>query len=544
MSARAPAAGDSSDDGWSDDEPCTPEWHDVLLLPRGCGSVEGACPSADPQSPKVVSAVTAAYRVPRFSNGSHRYQVIFDAKLQKWRVFPLCPCGVDVRECPAHVSPGGLRVSGCFFGTESGKLLLEDFRRLDVCNVGVAEEWWKQRLTDKHRSFVHKNVLYCQQRFSWTDVLRGPYTMPDWAWEGAILSRLKDHFRGEHDNRVAKYDVKPQDDGTFTVKQQCSCGKTECDNCVFPSTVLLRKSFRDFKLKLRERPERDLEREFRALDCMPPQDAVRWWQKQPIDWQVAWEDGAIAFKMRCKCRKFLLVVPCAKCECLKPCSSEPVDGNNAVGPYSVTTRMESCKNPACDIMVEPSRQKKCKGLCKNCHHKQVIDCPSCKKRVPRGHPCAALKSLVYQSHRRLERRAYPFSVREKGSKWVKCPDCQKVMRKNSYSKHQYMMHCGRCPVEPDAMYSRMTTLYECGKCGFKTFKGKDVATRHGWTHILGNQFPCRDPSCSLVFRQSSQESEHALHAHGLKNKVGERTSKRRRLGDMVTLPSRSVPVPV
>ena len=273
--------------------------------------------------------------------------------------------------------------------------------------LAQARAWWAERCLCS----INTNMV-CTLR-NWSD-----FTFPvGQQLQGIVVSghemqTLKAHFGAKYPDGVPKYRI-----SETSVHQQCPCGKVSCDTHVFPSTIEVQASF-PIVLKLRKKTIQ-FGKKFRRLDPMTKEEAKTWFENIPLKWKVTVGEK-IHLQMICKCGQPHDHVPCK-------------------------VKMRNCIVCHAEFQRADMRGK----MCQDCHHKEIIDCHYCSRRVPRGHyDCTPLNDSHYQQE--VTGIYPPFMRRKMGKKGI-CLDCGEVMSYNIYARHQYRRHHG---VKPGNGYSQ------------------------------------------------------------------------------------------
>ena len=216
---------------------------------------------------------------------------------------------------------------------------------------------------------------------------------------------------------------------------------------------------------------------FRMLDPMTKQEVKSWSENIPLKWKVS-VGKKIHMQMICKCGHPHDAVPCK-------------------------VKLHNCS--VCHALFK--RADMFKNMCQNCHHKELIDCLFCLKRVSRGHyDCKPLHDSHYQQE---VTGIYPPFMRMKMGKHGICMDCGEVVSYNVYHRHQYRRHHG---VAPGSGYSRDYKIHKCTYCNYTSYDISNVHT-HEKSHVILRQHACRH-KCGAAFSTHSAEVLHCKRIHG------------------------------
>lgn len=377
----------------------------------------------------------------------------------------LCPCGLD--KCTYHVIPTAMQLEGPM--EYNGEDLCEKFRWAPVMTRPEARAWWQ------------KYGLVCVTA---TKIVRTVYV--DWSGynfpvghemkgqvkQGTESDRLKERYSAVYPGGVPKYRVSGK-----TVVQQCQCGKTDCDVHVIPSTVEIDSNV-PLELHMKQKVIA-FEHTFRGHDCMTCSEVRDWFLAYPLKWDVDVTAKLVKIRMLCKCHKAFDVIPCADCAAKEK------------------RECTECRATFYKRYVKG-------GLCGNCRRTKIIHCEHCNENVPLAHTC---KPLTDMHHAIKLDAVYPPCIRQKGSKDVVCPDCNKCMKYTVYHRHQYRVHSD---LRPDAY----TRAYKWHTCPYCTYKNCDITNvrEHLKTHLHLRQHMCRY-GCGASFTRPSAENLHCRMAH-------------------------------
>lgn len=390
-----------------------------------------------------------------------------------WEDSEECLCGNT--SCQLHVFPSRVRVIG------ADDAAVTEFRKNDPMLLSEAQQWFLRRIRGAKVSVTPQTVRLQKVR-TWADaaVVPAGHQLPMCTYEGDERKDLARIFSGDHPNGTALFSI-TENDGKYTVAQQCPCGLSTCEQHIFPSQVPIRHTCA-LKLKLRGEAERDLEKEFRRQPAMTPEQVVAWFMSFPIKWKVDIVAAGVRIRMVCHCKQAFLQVPCGDCskKFITACSG-------------------------CEETVR-KRSLDAKGLCQDCHHKQRIDCAHCKRNVTRGHyDCTAVLNQHYTDK---PTHNYPPIIREKGAKVGICPDCGDGVAYNVYHRHQNRKHYD---VKPCMRFNRNYRERKCMYCDYKHCDVNNV-TQHQKRHIGLRQHPCRH-NCGQTFTRASAEISHVKEVH-------------------------------
>lgn len=453
-------------------------WDQVVALPRGL-TLQG---KASGFGKDVVEEELRLQLGATYPDGTRKYYTTYAAG---WSVYHQCPCGHIA--CQSCIIPSIVQYEGDMVHDEVS--LEELFLQEDPMSLALAKEWWAQR-THSCNILITTTTITVHVMRKWSEFCSFPFRrhLPGKVARGKELETLQAAFPGTYPNGVHKFCISEN-----SVAHQCPCGKTACDVHVFPATVAINASF-PLVLKLRKKTVH-FGNKFRMLEPMTVQETSEWFRNIPLKWQV--QIGTeIHLRMLCKCKVATKTVPCVKCLKLRNCV-------------------------LCHATFKPASMRE--NMCQNCHHKQLIDCPVCKKKVPRGHHCKPL----YNTHFAQELTGiYPPIMRSKlGNKGI-CMDCGEIVSYNVYHRHQYRRHHG---VAPGQGYSREYTIHKCTYCNYTSYDISNVHT-HEKSHLLVRQHPCRH-GCGAHFTQHAAEVLHCQRKHGMG--VRAVTTVTKRVGDVL-----------
>lgn len=422
-------------------------WEQVVTLPRGLvllGNASGF-------DKHVVEEELRLQLGGTYADGTAKYRLTYT---DAWQVYHQCPCGQI--SCNTCVIPSVLEYRGMHD--------FHEFLQQEPMSLAKAKAWWATKclvkVTTKAITLLRK---WSEFTFPFGRQLRGTVVF------GKEMETLQTVFGAKYPNGVPKFLI-----SELSVLHQCPCGKTTCDTHIFPSTVAVQAVF-PLVLKLKDKTIH-FGNNFRMLDPMTKQEAKTWFENIPLKWKVSVGDQ-IHLQMICKCKKAHDSVPC----CVKL--------HNCVVCHAKFKRADMRDN-----------------MCQDCHHKQIIDCPFCKRRVPRGHyDCKPLLDTHYQQELT---GIYPPIMRTKSATSGVCLDCGEVVSYNGYHRHQNRRHHG---VKPGNGYSRDYKLHKCTYCNFTSYDISNVHT-HEKSHVLLRQHPCRH-RCGASFTQHAAEILHCQRAH-------------------------------
>ena len=449
-------------------------WDKVVALPRGL-TLQGKASGFDKD---VVENQLRLQLGATYPDGARKYYMTYASG---WHVYHQCPCGHIA--CQYCVIPSVVEY-------EVHDILLEQlFLQEDPMSLAQAKAWWTRQAPSCNILITPSSVQIMRK---WSDFCSFPFGrhLPGKVVAGKELEALQEAFPGTYPNGVSKFCISEN-----SVAHQCPCGKTTCEQHVFPATVAIHARF-PLVLKLRKKTIH-FGNQFRMLGPMTPQEAQKWFENIPLKWQV--QVGAeIHLRMLCKCKAATETVPCAKCVKLRKCSV-------CLGSFP-----------------RASMQKE---MCQNCHHKQIIQCSFCHKKVPRGHRCKPLSNTHFSQELT---GIYPPIMRSKFSNKGVCMDCGEIVSYNVYHRHQYRRHH---QVAPGGGYSRDYTVHKCTYCNYISCDISNVHT-HEKSHVLVQQHPCRH-GCGAHFAQHAAEILHCKRKHqgeGLQSV----TTVTKRVGDILT----------
>ena len=396
-------------------------WDQVAALPRGL-ALQGKASGWDKD---VVEQELRLQLGGTYPNGTAKYRLVYR---DIWHVYHQCTCGQT--NCDKCVIPSILEYQGNML--HEGLQLDELFLQEEPMSLAQARTWWAQRcLVKVSTSMVSILRKWSEFTFPFGRELRGTVV------SGKEMESLQATFGAKYPDGVPKFRI-----SELGVVQQCPCGKITCDKHIFPSTVEVRASF-PLVLKLRKK-NIHFGNKFRRMDPMTKDEAKTWFTNIPLKWEVTVGEK-IHLQMLCKCGKAHDVVPCK-------------------------VKLHNCA--VCH--AEFKRADMTGKLCQNCHHKEIIDCAFCKRRVPRGHyDCKPLHDSHYQQELT---GIYPPFMRRKMGKMGICMDCGEVVHYNVYHRHQYRRHHG---VAPGNGYSRDYKLHKCTYC---TYTSYDISNVHRYAY--------------------------------------------------------------
>lgn len=397
-----------------------------------------------------------------FESGDPTYEV------EDGRVHRLCPCGL--KQCRYHVIPTSMKLEGPmdYNGMDLSELFFEE----PVMTRAEVRAWWgRYGLACLSETKIVRTVY-----LNWSEIATFPrgHELQGQVKQGEEERVLREHFSACFPCGTPKYRV-----NDMVVVQQCPCGKTACESHVFPSTVEI-----DSNVPLELHMKRKVipfERTFRALDAMMFVDVMDWFAGYPLKWEVSVTPRLVKLRMKCKCHKAFDVIPCPDCACKE------------------TKQCTGCLGSFQKRYVK-------QGLCGNCRRVQKIHCEHCNERVPLAHACKPLKDMYFK----LDLGGmYPRCIRQKGSKDVICPDCNKCMKYTIYHRHQYRVHSDLKPGT-----GGYTRAYKWHKCPYCTYKNCDITNvrEHLKIHLTVRQHECRY-GCGASFTRPSAENLHCRIVH-------------------------------
>jgi len=362
-------------------------------------------------------------------------------------------------------------------------------------------------LVEDNRDWVKNRIKYKFRRVRmWTDVCTFPkgHEMPFGVQEGKELEKLQARYPPD------KYKI-TQDGDTFKVEQLCPCGKTECDEHIFPSKVLLESSFQlathtipRGKNKKISTPLAPL---FRKHHAMTFEQAQQFFDQFELHWKLFITALKITFWMVCKCGEAFEDTPCV------PCEKKTMDTCSLCGDERVK-RMLKKQDPS----------KKSDGLiCSDCKHDEIFFCTFCEKKTQLYHDCVPLVN----QHRRYSKKNYKELIRSKGAKIGVCPYCRETCSYNTYARHFQRQHND---LKPIAAYSHELDLFKCDYCDYENYDKTNVK-EHSKIHLKVLMHPCK-LGCGESFRHHTGEITHRRKVHGVNF---ESARKRRRVGNKIEL---------
>lgn len=377
----------------------------------------------------------------------------------------VCPCGVT--SCRYHVIPSNMHLKGPmdFEGQDLAALFLAE----PVMTRAEARQWWsKYGLVCITKTTIVRTVY-----LNWRDVCTFPsgHELTGQVKQGEERDALERRFSGKYPNQSPKYRVGE------SVVQLCPCGKTDCDIHVIPSTVEIDSNV-PLALHLKKKVIH-FEQTFRGLDSMVCSDIRDWFLGYPLKWDVEVTPKLVKLRMKCKCQNVFESIPCADCA------------------LKETRECTGCHTRYAKRYVK-------KGLCGNCRRTQIIHCEHCNEKVPLAHTCKPLKDMHF-SYKTTG--VYPPCMRQKGSKDVICPDCNKCMKQQIYHRHQYRVHSDLLPGD----YTRNYKWHKCPYCNYKNCDITNVR-EHLKIHLSIRQHECRY-GCGASFTRPSAENLHCRLVH-------------------------------
>lgn len=434
-------------------------WHRVVRLPRGL-TLEG---KASGFGKDVVEEELRRQLGGTYTNGTPKYHFQYDCS---WQVQHQCPCG-NV-SCDKCIIPSRIKYKGDMM--HDGIDLEVEFLQVDPLPIAQARTWWTQRAGSCQININITSIEVTKIR-KWSDFCTFPYGQKLYGYvdNGKEIATLQAHFSETYDNKVPKFRI-----SDTKVERQCPCAKLTCNIHIFPHAIALHHTF-PLVLKLRKKTV-SFEDTFRKLEPMTKEEAAKWFKDIPIKWDVQVGDD-IRLHILCTCGQPHDNVPCR------------VKMHNCVVCHEEFKRADMRRN-----------------MCQNCHHKEMIDCPHCKRRVPRGHyDCKPLHDSHFQQE--LTGIYPPIMRRKLGNKGV-CLDCGDVISYTVYARHQYRHHHG---VAPGSGYSREYKTHKCTYCNYTSY---DISNKnnHEKSHLHVRQHPCRH-ECGAAFKQHAAEVLHCRKAH-------------------------------
>ena len=398
-----------------------------------------------------------------FDNGEPTYQVTD-------KVHRLCPCGLT--KCKYHIIPTSMKLEGPmdFKGEDLSALFFEQ----PVMTKEKAIEWWKRYglvcVTDTK---IIRTVY-----LNWSEIATFPvgHEIKGQVKQGTEEKVLRERFNKYDPCGTPKYRI-----NDMNVVQQCPCGKVDCDTHVIPSTVEIDSNIPlELHMKKKVIP---FENTFRGLDAMNYSDVQDWFMGYPLKWDVEVTPKLVKLRMKCKCMKSFDVIPCEECACKE---------------------MKEC------VMCHERYHKRYvkKGMCGNCRRVQKIHCEHCNEMVPLAHTCKPLTDMYFKLQ---VGGVYPPCIRQKGSKDVICPDCNKCMKYTIYHRHQYRVHSDL--RKGTGGFTRDYTWHKCPYCNYKNCDITNVR-EHLKIHLTVRQHECRY-GCGASFTRPSAENLHCriVHSH-------------------------------
>jgi hypothetical protein len=380
------------------------------------------------------------------------------------KVERLCPCGLT--SCKYHIIPSEMHMKGPmeYKGQDIGAL----FFKQPVMSRSDARKWWaKYGLVCITATDIIRTVY-----LNWRDICTFPtgHEMVGQVKQGEEEKALEDRFGTDV---VPKYKI----DG-MSVVQICPCGKTECDVHVIPSTVEIDSNV-PLELHLKKKVVQ-FERTFRSLDATSCTDIRDWFLGYPLKWVVEVTPKLVKLRMKCKCQKALDVIPCQECAAKE------------------NRECTECQRSFAKRYVK-------KGLCGNCRRTKTMHCAHCNEMVPLAHACNPLRDMHFSYK---FGGIYPPCIRQKGSKDVICPDCNKCMKYTIFHRHQYRAHSD---LLPGGGFSRAYKWHKCPYCNYKNCDITNVR-EHLKIHLSIRQHECRY-GCGASFTRPSAENLHCRVVH-------------------------------
>lgn len=449
-------------DEWEGSTP----WEQVVTLPRGL-VLQGNASGVDKH---VVEEELRLQLGDTYADGTAKYRLTYT---DAWQVYHQCPCGqISCNTCviPSVVEYRGIPDS-------------HEFLQQEPMPLAQAKAWWATKclvnVTTKAVTLMRK---WSEFTFPIGRQLRGTVA------SGEVMQALHAAFGAKYPNGVPKFRISGQG-----VVLLCPCGKITCDTHIFPSTFAVKAVF-PLVLKLKDKTIH-FGNNFRMLDPMTKQEAKTWFENIPLKWKVSVGDE-IHLQMLCKCKKAHDSVPCK-------------------------VKMYNCG--VCHVKFKRADMRE--NMCQDCHHKQIIDCDVCKRKVPRGHyDCKPLIDTHYQQDLT---GIYPPLMRRKSAKTGVCLDCGEVVSYNGYHRHQYRRHHG---VKPGNGYSRDYKLHKCIYCNYTNHDISNVHM-HEKSHVILRQYNCRH-KCGASFSHPAAEVLHCQRAHGGEG-VHSVTTETKRVGNIL-----------
>ena len=399
-----------------------------------------------------------------FSNGEPKFRTT-GGKVER-----LCPCGLT--KCKHHVIPQTMKLMGPmdYKGTDLSEL----FFKQPVMLRSDVQKWWSKYGRVRLEEDTITRIVYLNlESVGETPAGHG---LKGVVRKGEEQAHVKEHYSATYANGTPKYRV----DG-LNVKQQCPCGKVDCDMHVIPSTVEIDSTV-PLVLHLKKKVV-EFEDTFRGLDAMTCSDIRDWFLGYPLKWDVQVTPKKVRIRMLCRCSKPFDVVPCEACAC---------------------RGMKTCTG--CHTSYQKRYVKK--GLCGNCRRTQVIHCEHCNEMVPFVHKCSPLLNMHVSF--KFD-GVYPPCIRKKKSDDVICPDCNKCMKYKVYHRHQYRQHSDLLPGTGG--YTRDYKWHKCPYCDHKNCDITNVR-EHLKIHLTLRQHECRF-MCGASFTRPSAENLHCRIVHGV-----------------------------
>ena len=397
-----------------------------------------------------------------YDNGEPTYHV-------SDKVHRLCPCGLT--QCKYHIIPTIMQFEGPmdYKGQDLSRLFMEE----KVMTITKAREWWQQYGLVCITSTKIVRTVYV----NWSEIASFPvgHELEGQVKQGTEEKKLREHFTTFYPCGTPKYRIEG-----MCVVQQCPCGKVECDTHVIPSTVELDSNV---PLELHTKSKViQFEKTFRGLDAMISTDVQDWFMGYPLKWDVEVSPKVVKLRMLCKCLKSFDVIPCQDCA------------------FKETKACLECHERYQKRYIK-------KGLCGNCRRLKKIHCEHCNEMVPFAHECKPLTDM----HFKLQLGGiHPPCIRQKGSKNVICPDCNKCMKYTIYHRHQYRVHS-----DLHRGTGGFTRDYKWHKCPYCNYKNCDITNvrEHLKIHLSLRQHECRY-GCGASFTRPSAENLHCRIVHG------------------------------
>ena len=239
----------------------------------------------------------------------------------------------------------------------------------------------------------------------------------------------------------------------------CPCGLTsDCSIHIFPATAKLTSSFclAIYNAKL----STALEPLFRKNHAMTFDQALQFFSKFKLNWEILRSANELEFRMVCKCGEAFKQTPCNKCALKRHRKCHLCDN-------MPRTRMLVKCATNCDD---------CRGICSDCKAAEISLCKFCKKETRLDHQCDGFE---YEHVSFRKNTTYPPLLRRQNDEHGYCPDCKESSSFRTYPRHSQRRHNDKAPC---ALYDRNYTRYHCKYCWYYHFDSTNVK-RHARLHV-------------------------------------------------------------